>query len=79
MFHVTFEQAIDTAKRLAREEGILAGISSGANIYAALQVARRPENQGKTIVAIICDTGERYLSTPLFNFESEMNQLTIAP
>ena len=60
------ECAGTTARRLAKEEGILAGISSGANVFAALQVARRPENEGKMVVTIICDTGERYLSTWLF-------------
>lgn len=60
------EDAGETSRRLAREEGILAGISSGANVWAALQVAKRPENKGKTIVTVICDTGERYLSTWLF-------------
>ena len=63
---VTAEDAFQTSRRLAREEGVLAGISAGANVYASLQVAARPENQGKTIVTIICDTGERYLSTPVF-------------
>ncbi|MDR6969906.1 cysteine synthase A [Leifsonia shinshuensis] len=63
---VSLEDALDVAKRLASEEGILAGISSGAIIWAALQVAKRPENAGKTIVAIVCDTGERYISTPLW-------------
>jgi len=57
--------AIATARRLALEEGILAGISTGANVWAALQAARRPENQGKLIVTIGCSTGERYLSTTL--------------
>ena len=55
-----------TARRLAREEGILGGISSGANVWAALQVAARPESEGQLIITVICDTGERYLSTWLF-------------
>ncbi|MEY9854017.1 cysteine synthase A [Leifsonia sp. EB41] len=63
---VSFDDSIAVAKRLASEEGILAGISSGAIIWAALQVAARPENAGKTIVAIVCDTGERYISTALW-------------
>lgn len=63
---VRHEDAGETAKRLAREEGILAGISSGANLWAALQVARRPEAAGKVIVTLLPDTGERYLSTWLF-------------
>jgi len=63
---VTNEDAGATARALARQEGILAGISSGAATWAALQVAKRPENQGKLIVVIIPDTGERYLSTWLF-------------
>jgi cysteine synthase A len=62
---VTNEDAIATAQRLAREEGILAGISTGANVWAALKVAERPENRGKLIVTIGCSTGERYLSTDL--------------
>ncbi|MBU1261016.1 MAG: cysteine synthase A [Planctomycetes bacterium] len=60
------EDAIETAKQLAAKEGILAGISSGANVFAALQLAKRAENKGKVIVTIICDTGERYISTELF-------------
>ena len=63
---VTNEDAGDTARRLAKEEGILAGISSGAATWAALEAARRPENDGKLIVVILPDTGERYLSTWLF-------------
>jgi cysteine synthase len=66
VFHVTDEQAFEWGRRLAKEEGILGGISSGANIYAAAQIAARPENKGKTIVTIMCSFGERYLSTPLF-------------
>lgn len=60
------EEAFVMARRLAKEEGILCGISSGANVWAAVEVAKRKDNAGKTIVTIICDTGERYLSTPLF-------------
>jgi cysteine synthase A len=60
------EVAFEHARRLAHEEGILVGISAGANAYAALEVARRPEHQGKLVVTVLCDTGERYLSTPLF-------------
>jgi cysteine synthase A len=63
---VTDADAIATARRLAREEGMLVGISSGANVWAALQVASRPQSAGKTIVTIGCDTGERYLSNPVF-------------
>jgi cysteine synthase A len=60
------EDAYATSRRLARSEGILVGISSGANVWSAIQVAQRPESAGKVIVTILCDTGERYLSTPLF-------------
>jgi len=66
VIQVADEDAVATARRLAREEGILAGISSGAAAFAALQVAARPEARGKLIVVILPDTGERYLSTELF-------------
>ncbi|HZZ66518.1 MAG TPA: cysteine synthase A [Candidatus Baltobacteraceae bacterium] len=72
IIRVTDADAIATARRAAREEGMLVGISSGANIWAAIQVAQRPESQGKVIVTIGCDTGERYLSNPVFS-EQEAN------
>jgi cysteine synthase len=62
---VSNDDAFAVARRLAKEEGILGGISSGANVWAAMEVAKRPENRGKTIVTVACSTGERYLSTPL--------------
>lgn len=67
IIQVRHEDAGAAARRLAREEGILAGISAGAALHVALQVAARPENKGKMIVFILCDTGERYLSTWLFD------------
>ena len=62
---VSNDDAFAMARRLAKEEGMLVGISTGANVWAAIEVAKRPENKGKTIVTIACSTGERYLSTPL--------------
>jgi cysteine synthase A len=62
---VTNDDSFAMARRLAKEEGILAGISTGANVWAAIEVAKRPENRDKIIVTVACSTGERYLSTPL--------------
>jgi cysteine synthase A len=62
---VTNDDSFAMARRLAKEEGILAGISTGANVWAAIELAKRPENKGKMIVTVACSTGERYLSTPL--------------
>ncbi len=66
ILHTSYEESVATTRRLAREEGILGGISCGAALHAALEVAHRPENNGKTIVVVLPDSGERYLSTPLF-------------
>ena len=63
---VSNEDAFATGKLVGRKEGVLVGISSGAALYAAVEVAKRPENEGKTIVVLLPDTGDRYLSTPLF-------------
>ena len=70
---VTNEEAVEYARRLTREEGILAGISCGAAVAAAVRVAKKPENAGKTIVVILPDSGERYLSSILFEgvFDAE--------
>ncbi len=67
IIRVTDEQAYETGRLLARREGLLVGISSAAAVYAALQIAKREENEGKTIVALLPDTGERYLSTPMLS------------
>jgi cysteine synthase A len=64
---VSDEDALETARLVAREEGILAGISAGANISAAIEVAGRPEMAGKRVVTIVCDSGERYMSLPFFS------------
>ncbi|MCD8291669.1 MAG: cysteine synthase A [Prevotella sp.] len=69
VFRVTDDDAIRTSRQLAHTEGLLVGISSGAAAYAALQIAKRPENEGKQIVALLPDTGERYLSTVLYDFD----------
>ena len=69
VIRVTSDDAFEWSRRLAKEEGILGGISSGANVCAAAQLAARPENAGKTIVTVMCSFGERYLSTPLFDPE----------
>ena len=71
IIQVSNDAAIETSRQLAQNEGLLVGISAGANAYVASQVAARPENKGKTIVTILCDTGERYLSSGLYNYEEE--------
>jgi len=69
VFDVENDDAIRTGREIARQEGLLVGISAGAALYAAAEVAKRPENQGKRVVALLPDTGERYLSTVLYAFE----------
>ncbi len=71
IFAVKNEESFITGQELASTEGLLVGISSGAATYAALQIAKRPENKGKNIVVILPDTGERYLSTLLYSYEPE--------
>jgi cysteine synthase A len=72
IFRVKNEEAYEISRQLARTEGLLVGVSSGAAAYAAIQIAKRPENKGKRIVVILPDTGERYLSTPLYQFEKSV-------
>lgn len=69
MFDVENDDAIRTGRELAQQEGLLVGISSGAAAYAAIQIAKRPENKGKRVVVLLPDTGERYLSTVLYAFD----------
>ncbi|RXK12806.1 cysteine synthase A [Halarcobacter mediterraneus] len=69
VIQVSNEDAIETSRKLAKEEGLLVGISAGANAYVAEQIASKPENKGKTIVTVLCDTGERYLSVGLYDDE----------
>ena len=66
IIRVENDDAFATGKLIAKKEGVLVGISSGAALYAALQLSKRPENKGKTIVVLLPDTGDRYYSTPLF-------------
>ncbi|HEY0249548.1 MAG TPA: cysteine synthase A [Gryllotalpicola sp.] len=74
VFPVPSEAAIEMARRLAAEEGVFAGISSGAAVYTAVELAKRPEFSGKTIVAVVPDTGERYFSTPLYKHLADADQ-----
>ena len=67
IIQVANEDALETARQLALKEGILSGISGGANVWAAVQLSQRPENEGKVIVTFICDTGERYISTEMYS------------
>jgi len=71
IIQVSNDDAIESSRKLALTEGLLVGISAGANAHVAAQVAARPENKGKTIVTILCDTGERYLSSGLYNYDEE--------
>jgi cysteine synthase A len=66
---VSYEDALATSRRLAKQEGLLVGVSSGANVFASIEVSKREENRSKTIVTILCDTGERYLSSGLYDEE----------
>ena len=66
---VSYEDAVATSRNLAKKEGLLVGVSAGANVHVATSIASRPENKGKTVVTILCDTGERYLSTGLYEYQ----------
>jgi len=66
IMQITNEESFEVARKLAKAEGLLAGISSGAALHGATELAKRPENKGKIIVVLLPDTGERYISTPLF-------------
>lgn len=79
IFTVKLQEAYETSRRLARFEGILAGISGGAAVFAALQIAKRPRNRGKRIVVVLPDTGERYLSTPLFDRDVNAADRAVRP
>ena len=70
VFDVENDDAIRTGRQLAQTEGLLVGISAGAAAFAAIEVAKRPENKGKRVVVLLPDTGERYLSTVLYDFEN---------
>jgi cysteine synthase A len=78
VFDVTYDQAVDTARRLAKQEGILVGISSGAIAFAAIEIAKEL-GAGKRVVVVLPDTGERYLSTPLFEYTDLVNQPATTP
>ena len=69
IIRITDEEAYERGRLLARTDGVLTGVSSAAAVAAAIRVAKRPENEGKNIVVLLPDTGERYLSTPIYNFE----------
>jgi cysteine synthase A len=75
VFCVSNDSAFEFGRKMAKEEGILCGISGGAATYAAIEIAKRPQNKNKLIVAILPSTGERYLSTSLFQYEDDQHKL----